>query len=459
MTGDDISARLAEHVSTARFEALSPAAVAAARRSTLDTLAAMLAGSTAEGLPAILGLARQWGGAAQARVVASGLRLPAPLAAWCNGAMARALEIDDCVDFLPVHPSASAVPALLALADARGGLSGRDFLTALAVGQDVKIRLGLTVRQNAMQSGRNNLFKIFGPTAAVAHALQLDAERCRQALGIAFSHAVGDGQCALEGALSLRLQQGIVAQGAVVSGLLAEQGFTGARDFLLGRWGYLRTFEPDPKIEALTEGLGETFLGERISVKPYASCRATHEAIDLALDLRMAIEGQTQNIERIVLTVTPEVERLVGQPRASRINPASSADAQFSLPYTVASALLRGRVFLEEMREAAYGDPQALALAAKVEVVADESLRTALVIGRTRLTAALVSGAFWSGENDTPTGAPGRAPTPLQMRAKLDACAARAATVPAPAALDRLCERIDTLETLPDVRLLLDAFD
>lgn len=459
MSDDAISDRLAAHVSTVRFEALSPAAVAAARRSTLDTLAAMLAGSTAEGLPAIIGLARQWGGAAQARVVASGLRLPAPLAAWCNGAMARALEIDDCVDFLPLHPSASAVPALLALADARGGLSGRAYLTALALGQDVKIRLGLAVRQSAMQSGRNNLFKIFGPAAAVACALQLDRARCRHALGIAFSHAVGDGQCALEGALSLRLQQGIVAQGALVSGLLAEQGFTGAKDFLLGRWGYLRSFEPDPRIDAVTEGLGETFLGERISVKPYASCRATHEAIDLALDLRTALAGQTLGIERIVLTVTPEVERLVGQPRASRIRPASSADAQFSLPYTVASALLRGRVFLEDMCEPAYGDAQALALASKVEVVADESQRTALVIGRTRLTAALAGGACWSGESDTPTGAPGRAPTPLQMRAKLDACAARAARQPAPAALDRLCERIDALETLPDVRLLLDAFD
>jgi len=459
MNHDPVSVRLAQHVAAARFEALSGAAIEAARRSTLDTIAAMLAGSTAEGLPAILGLARQWGGAAQARVLASGLRLPAPLAAWCNGAMARALEIDDCVDFLPVHPSASAVPALLALADARGGMSGREFLTALALGQDVKIRLGLAVRQNAMQSGRNNMFKIFGPAAAVARALRLDAEHCQHALGIAFSHAVGDGQCALEGALSLRLQQGIVAQGALVSGLLAEQGYTGAKEFLLGRWGYLRSFEPDPKMEALTEGLGETYLGERISVKPYAACRATHEAIDLALDLRAALAGKSERVERIVLTVTPEIDRLVGQPRASRIKPASSADAQFSLPYTVAAALLHGRVFLGEMSEAAYTHPQALALAEKVEVVADETLRTALVIGRTRLSAMLAGGKSWASESDTPSGAPGRAPTPAQMRAKLDACAARAATVPAPAALDRLCQAIDALETLPDVRVLLDALD
>ena len=132
-SADPVSASIAEHVASARFDQLPVAAVQAAKRSTLDTLAAMLAGSTAEGLDAMTGLAADWGGSPQARIVGTGMRAPAPLAAWCNGAMARALEIDDCVDFLPVHPSASAVPALLALADSRPGLSGRDFLVALAV--------------------------------------------------------------------------------------------------------------------------------------------------------------------------------------------------------------------------------------------------------------------------------------------------------------------------------------
>jgi 2-methylcitrate dehydratase PrpD len=117
---DEISRKLAEYVAHARFEDLSPSAVQAAKRSTLDMFGAMLAGSSAPGVPTVVDLARTWGGKGEARLIGYGDRVPAPIAAWCNGTMARALEIDDCVDFLPIHPSASAVPALLALAELKG---------------------------------------------------------------------------------------------------------------------------------------------------------------------------------------------------------------------------------------------------------------------------------------------------------------------------------------------------
>ena len=111
---DDISRAVSEHVSKTRFENLSREAVFSAKRSTLDTIGAMVAGSSAPGADIVTNLAKGWGGIEESLVIGVGTRLPAPLAAWCNGTMARALEIDDCVDFLPVHPSASAVPALLA---------------------------------------------------------------------------------------------------------------------------------------------------------------------------------------------------------------------------------------------------------------------------------------------------------------------------------------------------------
>lgn len=454
---DEVSRQLAEYVAAAKFEDLPPAAVEAARRSTLDTVAAMLAGSRAEGVDAILGLAGAWGGAPQARVVGCELRLPAPLAAWCNSSMARALEIDDCVDFLPVHPSASAVPALLALADLAGGMSGRDFVTALAVGQDVKIRMGLAVSKTAMQTGRNNMFKIFGPTAAVARALGLDAERTLHALGLSFSHAVGDGQCALEGALALRLQQGIVAQGAIVSGLLAQQGFTGAKEFLLGRWGYLRAFEPEPKLDALTSELGRRFLGERISIKPHASCRATHEAIDLALALRAEKRDQAQRVQRILVTVSPEVENLVGSPREARARPGSSAAAQFSIPYTVAAALARGRLFLPELEPAAYTDPELLDLAARVEISGEAAMRTDSAIGATRLEAWWADGSRWAGEARFASGSPASPISPQDHAAKLALCAARGRRPVSAEALETLQRACGELERVDDVRVLLDA--
>lgn len=456
---DTVAADLAAYISRVRYEDLPEAAVSAAKRSTVDTLAAMIAGSSAPGIAALIECARNWGGKPEARIIGSDLRVPAPVAAWANGSMARALEIDDCVDFLPVHPSASSVPALLVSAELIGGLSGREFLTALAVGQDIKIRFGMAVSQNAMQSGRNNMFKIFGPTAAVARALRLDAKTTHQALGISFSHAVGDGQCALDGALSLRLQQGIVAQGALMSCLLAQKGYTGARDFLFGKYGYLRAFEPDPIMAPLTEDLGRRFHGALITIKPYSACRATHAAIDLALQLRAELGGDTERIRRITIDVSPEVDQLVGSPREPRLRPASAAAAQFSLLYTVATALARGRFFLREIEPESYTDAAVLSLAERVHVSGDPAQRTRLVIGRTRLRAGLADGSVRELECAVPSGSPERPIDAQVLSAKLGTCIEYCRRPQKPGTAGRLLDLAARLEELGDVRELLAALD
>ena len=453
---DEVSRNLARYVANCRFEDVPGPALQAAKRAVCDTIFAMVAGSSAPGIDVLLDFAGAWGGRGEARVIGTEWRLPAPKAAWCNGAMARALEIDDCVDFLPVHPSASAVPALLAIAELRRGLSGRDFLTALAVGQDVKIRFGLAVRENAMQSGRNNMFKIFGPTAAVARALRLDAEKTQQALGISFSHAVGDGQTALDGGLSLRLQQGIVAEGAVMSGLLAERGFTGARDFLFGKYGYLRAFEPNPNMPPLTDDLGRRFHGDLITVKPYSACRATHAAIDLALALRLKVGASVDAIKRIDIAVSPEVDRLVGAPREARLRPDSAAAAQFSLYHTVATALLRGRLFLEEIEPACYTDGAIRALGERVVVTGDPAMRTESVIGRTRLSATLADGRTLVFESTTPFGSPANPISVEGLAEKARRCAAYCRRKLRPDAVDRIAAAIDGLEAASDAATLLD---
>lgn len=452
---DSISRGIGEYVASVRFEDLSPAAVTSAKRSTLDTMGAMVAGSTAPGVDTVVNLAKGWGGTEEAHLVGFGHPLPAPLAVWCNGTMARALEIDDCVDFLPVHPSASSVAALLSLAELKGGLSGPDFLTALAVGQDLIIRMGLAVRQNAMQSGRNNLFKIFGPTAALARAMGLGPAEAQNALGLAFSFAVGDGQCALDGALSLRLQQGIVAQGALLSVLLSSRGFTGAKDFLLGSYGYLRAFEPDPRLEYLTQDLGKEFYGERITIKPFSSCRATHASINLALNLRNETNIGIKSIQRITVRTNPEISQLVGEPRDAKIAPDSVPTAQFSIQYTVAAALIRGDVFLKELEPDSIKDDEILDLASRVYVEPDPSLRTDFVLGRTVMEIDLEGQPSLMQEIELPLGNPSH---PI----KYDACAEkfRKCTLysvnPLQAAcVEELIEKVSRLQNLQDVSVLM----
>jgi 2-methylcitrate dehydratase PrpD len=449
----DPSRRLAAHVSATGFDHLTDTAIQVAKRSTLDTFGAMLAGSSAPGIDTVVAMARGWGGNPEATIFGHNLRLPAPMAAWCNGSMARALEVDDCVDFLPVHPSASCVPALMALAELRGGMSGRDFLTALAVGQDVIIRMGLTVRKNAMQSGRNNRFKIFGPAAAIANAMGQDVDKTLHTLGISFSHAVGDGQCAIDGALSLRLQQGIVAQGALLSGLLSEQGYTGARDFLTGPYGYLTAFEPDPRLEYL-ENPGERFWGEEISIKPYATCRATHAGIDLALDWRAKAHGKHLEFSQIKIEVSPEVDNLVGSPREKHLRPASPAAAQFSMLYAVAAALVRGRVSIEEIQPSSFTDKIILDIAERISVSANAEMRTDKVVGCTKFVIEEPGGKKTTIESADPSGSATRPISFDKCAEKFSVMAANTIKPLLDNQKDEIVELVSRLETLDDVSAL-----
>ncbi|MBU0464042.1 MAG: MmgE/PrpD family protein [Proteobacteria bacterium] len=453
---DNISHMIGEHISKVRFEDLSPETVASAKRSTLDTIGAMMAGSSAPGIDMIVNLAKGWGGTEEALVAGFGIRLPAPIAAWCNGSMARALEIDDIVDFLPVHPSASTVPALLALAELKKGLSGQDYLTALAIGQDLIIRMGLTVRNNAMQTGRNNLFKIFGPTAALSKAMGFSPEEAQNALGISFSHAVGDGQCALDGALSLRLQQGIVSQGALLSVLLTAQGFTGAKNFLMGKWGYLKSWEPDPKLEFLTSGLGKEFYGEKISIKPFSSCRATHPSIDLITTLSKQHNIDAASIRKIIVRTSPEIHNLVGSPHELKANPDSVPTAQFSIQYTVAAALIRGDMFLKELDPSLFKDEEIRNLASRIHVEPDQELRSDSVLGHTEVMIQCENDVTVQGKIEFPIGSPERPMSYRDCAEKFMKCVPYTFNPVDSGHAEELIDRIETLEEIHDVSELLN---
>ncbi len=454
---DHIAARIAAHVANVRFEDLPDDAVNGAKRAILDTVGCILAGSHVKSVRPLVDLSTGWGGAAESRVLGFNRKLPAPLAAWCNGMMARVLEIDDCTDFKPMHPSASAVPALLALVEARGGICGRDMIAALAVAQDVMIRLGMAVRVDAMVSGRYNLFKIFAPAAAAARALKLDVETTHHALGIAYAYACGEGQSAPEGASSLPLQQGTVAQNGLIAALLAEKGNTGSKDFLFGRAGYFNAFEPDPVMEPLTDRLGEHFYGADISVKPYSACRCCHEGIELAQRFYERFGGPVP-VKRARLSVGPNIKAFVGGYIEDATDPTSPTAAQFSLPFTVATTLIRGDFFLRELQPDVINDPSIRALARKVEVIGDRKFATDFVLGRGRLEIETGAGDMLLEETELPPGTPSK---PMNFDAcaeKVRKCAEFSINPPSMDALERFKARTAALETLDDVSDLVGEF-
>src|SRR5437763_6852851 len=170
------------------------------------------------------------------------------------------------------------------------GISGRDVLLAVALCLDVSCRLALAC---TLDRGwhRTAAIGVFGATAAAGKLIGLTPEEMLAAFGIAYSQAAGNRQCILDGALTKRMQAGQAASAGVFSAVLAQTGFTGARNIFDGRFGFFELYQPDGYDPSpLLLDLGTAYRGEALSYKPYPCGRPLHAAIDAALAARAQLE-------------------------------------------------------------------------------------------------------------------------------------------------------------------------
>lgn len=435
-------------------------AVTAAKINLLDTLACAAAGHSAAGVAEVSDLVLSWAGAPQARVLCAGDRVPAHHAAWLNGVMAHARDYDDTHDGAVLHAGVSVVPAALAAADLNPQATGADLLAGIATGLELICRLGVATRIGIIDSGfiYSSLFGYFGATAAAARVLGLDAEQTVNALGIAYSQAAGTHQVTRDAALTKRMQPGFAAKAALVSVELARRGVRGARHAFEGVDGLFRTylrdrFDPD----ALREGLGRRFEFVELSYKPYPCCRFNHTAIDAALQIAAQERLAAERIRRIVVGVNRQAFEAVCTPVEVRRAPKTIVQAQFSIPYTVATALIHGRVGLAAFTEEGLGDVGVLALAARVETRIDAEIDRdwPRSISPAVVDVESENGA-WSRRVDHPRGHPANPMTATDFTAKLADCLrASGLTWPSETA-DHLQALVLGLERLPRGAAVVD---
>ena len=372
------------------FADLPAAVVGGTRDQLLADFGTALAGARAEGCETVVAMAKEAGGPPEATVLVHGGKVLAQHAAFVNGVMARALDYCDAA--VPgAHAGTAIIPAALAAAELAGGVSGADFMAAVAVGTEVALRLNLG---EAEYDGFDptGVCVPFGSTAAAAKILGLSEAETWNALGLAFCRCGGSFQANVDGALAVRVIEGWVAETGVLCARLAGRGITGPADFLEGVYGYLHLFGRDRVSAAsVVSGLGTAYHTGNLVFKKFPSCGATQGSTQLILDL-MAEEGfGAGDVERIEITVPPYIHKLVGHPFRVGSNP--KVNAQFSIRYCVANALCRRGSMLAHFEVGAINDPEVLRLADRIEVFPDAALdargHTALDM-RVRLTDSRV---------------------------------------------------------------------
>lgn len=337
--------RLAEWAAGLDYRAIPEPVRQAARDCVVDTLGVALAGSRSRVGEVARAAADNLYAPGRATVLGRSRGAVAPGAAFVNAAAAHALDFDDNCYAGFVHGSAVLVPAALAAAEGRN-VSGRAFLTALVAGAEVEYAAGKAATPSLYSKGwwTTGVLGPIGAAAAAASALGLDADRTIAALGIAVAGTGGAKSCF--GTDAKPLLCGRAAEAGLTAALLAANGASGPADAFEDSRGFAHLFN-----DGVWEGEPFAVLGTQwslldpgIDVKRIPVCLSAHAAVDAVMEIVAENGLSAADVERIECDVSGiVVANLVHR------EPATPQEAQFSLGFAIACALVHGDVRLAHL--------------------------------------------------------------------------------------------------------------
>lgn len=448
--------QLCRMVIDTNYDDLPDAVIEQAKLDILDTYAVTMGGSAAKGIPEIVDYAQSLGGKEESYIpFYGGKRIPAHMAALAIGPMTRSIDLG-LVHEEAHHCAEYTLGAMLAALGLRAPISGKEFITAFVVGQEVQIRIGIAIKalsQGAVNHSYGGHF-IFGVVAAIAKLLNFDRDTLENAMGIARGMTQPwDMAMFAPVTLTMRAHHGFLNQDAINACLLAKRGITGPRaGTLTGPRGFLTqfaTWETDP--EALTRDLGRRWEMATTRKKIHAACACTHSAADGVIELMQKYQFSVDDIANIHIDQCTMNWKIAAQPKEEKWNPQSEEDCQFSIPFVAATAAKDRRVFVEsyypEKRERA----ELRELMTRINVQEDSSLP--ILAARVKIT--LSDGSSYG---DKYIHIKGSTENPFERQDYLDkfnACRIHSACPLVDDVADKLADSLFSLERVADIEAAL----
>jgi 2-methylcitrate dehydratase PrpD len=346
----DLTSHAVDFTLTLRWDDLPEAVRHQAKRCLMDALGALVAGSQTPVADIMRKTALEQFGGDQATIMVSGERVSAAGAALANGFFGNALDIDDGYRNVKGHPGACALPPVLAAAQLAGACTGAEFLTALVVAYELGIRAGVIRHATYRTYHASGSWGAIAGAAAAGRLLGLDAQQIYNAMGAAEYHAPIAPM--MKGIDTPSMGKDSIGWGcmvAVLSALMARDGFT----------GICPLFDDAPD-RTWVESLGQQWEILNLYFKPYAACRWGQPAVAGALKIVSDHHLKPHHIKRIRVRTFDAATRLPGG------HPRNTEEAQYSLAFPVAAALLDGEVGPGQVLPPRLHDPALLALLDRV---------------------------------------------------------------------------------------------
>lgn len=405
-----------------KYETLPGEVIELIKQDFLDYCGNTFAGSSDPVIGKAVSLYSEWGGKPEASVFLHGRKLPAVHAALLNSAMGFAMDFDD-THMRGGHVGITVFPAALAIAEMNGGVSGKDFLAAIAGGMEFFCRLGVYNRRRVDRHIFGGwcyqaLHASFSSAATAGMLLGLDEESFLNAMALAYHQAAGTGLSALEPADTKTLGPGFGVRAGLTSVFMAQRGITGSRSILGGEYGLGQMYHRGCDEEGIAAGLGERFEMLDMGFKPYASCRLGHRTLDALSRLMREKNIMAEDVESVHIMGSERVVEQLYTPEEVTKSPRNRITAVFSLPWVVACMLTRGKVGISELSEEALADKGILDLAQRVFAQSDPNVDPADHAAALPVTVKTRRGVFETTVNPIAPGDVGNRMTQGQLEEK-----------------------------------------
>ena len=428
------------------------------RRCVTDGVGVILAGSTDACSRIVQEQIAAQGGRPEAAILGpAGLRAPASLAARANGTAGHAPDFDDTqlsnapdrIFGLLTHPTVAPLAAGLAMAE-RVDASGAGLLEAFLVGFEVECKISEAIHPRHYMEGFHSTATVgaLGATATAAKLAGLTRDEVAMALGIAASLASGIRLGF--GTMTKPLHAGRAAENGILAVELAARGFTSGRDALEATWGFFRVFGGGFDPDRLNLGSPYTLLDPGVSVKMFPCGSLSHPSLAALLELIQTHDLAPGDVERI----TFRAGRNILNP-LRYLDPQNALEAKFSIPFLLASAVLRRRVGIPEFADDFVRSPEVVAMMRRVAVQFDPEIDAR---GYDRMRSAmdvfLKDGSQLTVEADIYPGGPERPLTRGELRQKFRDCAVDALS---PDRIEEALARVEAVDEVPRVADLAAA--
>jgi 2-methylcitrate dehydratase PrpD len=349
------SAKLSSFIAASEWSDVPANVRHAACRALLNFFAVALSAARTPTLDAALRAYSRFSSGPQASLAGRAERVDMATAAALNAMAANLYDFDDTHHPTIIHPTSPIAPGLFALAENRP-INGPELLHAFTLGVEAACRIGNAISPEHYARGWHitSTCGVFGAALATGRCLGLSAAQNLHAISAAAVQA--GGLVETLGTAAKSISVGNAARNGLLSSFLVLEGFDGPAYPLEGERGFLRVVGQEPRINALTDGLGERWELLKNAYKPYPCGVVLNPVIDACLDLAAdpAIANKGWNT---VTSIELHGHPLLRQ-RTDRPNISNGRQSQVCAQHAVAASLIRGHAGLAEFSDEAVADPE-----------------------------------------------------------------------------------------------------